>query len=230
MQLLKAKIQKDQKGMILDLADDLIMGGNKKEKGSTFSPIPHDDLIAEFQKLKPALIKTIKADWPYNKLQPSLFTTTEQHEANKVLAQIISDGYDEVEASIEVTGFSLSGEESNRAVKVTGTIEKEGQKVGFSSLRIVFTHDSLGIEEALEKQVKKCIDQVHQYLGGKHGEAKGDPNQLKLPLNSGMEEVELSQEELQKRRDEAIENKENGVIDTPHGKVKKKRSSTLKRA
>lgn len=38
MQLLKAKIQKDQKGMTLDLEDSLVLGGNKKEKGTIQTP------------------------------------------------------------------------------------------------------------------------------------------------------------------------------------------------
>lgn len=226
MKLTKAKLDKEQ-GLLLSFEDSLITGG-KKNANDKFSPPVHKDLHNAFQELKPALIKTLKLDWIFNVLQPNLLTTPEEHEANKVLKEIIWKGYEEQCFNVEVTGFNISGEDANKGVIVTGKQRVHGKTVAINSPRIVFSHTEFGIEEELEADIKKCITEVQAYLGGKHGE-DSTPNLFNQPEVE--EEVELSQEELQKRRDEAIENAENGVIDTPHGKVKtgKKRSSPLKK-
>lgn len=218
MQLLKAKIQKEEKGMILDLTDDLLLGGKKNEKGSLYSPIPHKDLVDAFQELKPALIKTLKLDWIFNCLQPSLFTETEEHNANKVLKERIWKGYEEAVSAVEVTGFSISGEESNKGVIVTGTQTVHGKKVAVNSPRIVFSHTELGIEEELESDIKKCINEVHAYLGGKHGESS-EPNLFNQPE---AEEQPLTVAQLEKLKEDSYKDPK------PVKANPKRRSSPLK--
>lgn len=224
MKLKKAKIQNDEKGMILDLSDDLVMGGKKDEKGSNYSPIPHKDLVEAFQELKPALIKTLKLDWIFNILQPNLLTTPEEHNANKVLKEKIWKGYEEAVSAIEVTGFSLSGEEANRGVIVTGKQTVHGKTVAINSPRIVFNHSEFGIEEELETDIKRCIIEIQAYIGGKHGESS-EPNLFNQPAIDE-EEKELSVADLERLKEESY----TGTAKIPKKSAPKKRSSPLKKA
>lgn len=173
-ELKKAKLR--PQGMIVEYIGEANGKGPHPITEDAKMPV-HGDLLESFGKLKLALVSAIGLNWVFKALQTDLMTKGNEVEAAEVLMPKLQEAYSNLTDCILVTGFSLSGEESSAGVIVTGVMTLKGKSVAINSPRIVFTHDTIGIESTIEMMVDEAIHEVEAYLlHGKVGEVAQEPN------------------------------------------------------
>ena len=100
---------------------------------------------------------------------------TDDFKANKKQNETARNFADELLQKIEVRGISLSGQDDNVGVVVTGLLEVfAGQKTAIISPRIKFSNINYGCEEELEDIISRIETEVYAFL------FKGKKAQLEL--------------------------------------------------
>ena len=100
---------------------------------------------------------------------------TDDFKANKKQNETARNFADELLQKIEVRGISLSGQDDNVGVVVTGLLEVlAGQKTAINSPRIKFSNINYGFEEELEDIIFRIETEVYAFL------FKGKKAQLEL--------------------------------------------------
>ena len=165
-QLQKAKIRPDGK---LEVSYTTNESNYEKE---TPKHCVHDDLREAFSLLKQYLI----AGHGLNQLELSfhenLFTTASESGAFKSLKKHFDECKNQVNESVEVTGFSLSGEGGNEGCNISGKLNVKGSIIGIASTRFIFGNQRFGFEEQLALDIDAATHEVMSYLfSAKFGEA-----------------------------------------------------------
>lgn len=180
-ELKKAKLNKSG-GLVVEYIGMGQGQGPHPISESISSPV-HLDLKAAFDRLKIALVRTMKTDWPFRALAPDLLSKPEEIEAYNTLKWKMDEAHESLVESIGVNGIHLSGEEASSGVIVSGSIETKNIHTSINTPRIVFGRDVFGIESELEMIVDEVVEEVRKYLfEKKHGEV---PN-LFSELDEGM--------------------------------------------
>ena len=100
---------------------------------------------------------------------------TDDFKANKKQNETARNFADELLQKIEVRGISLSGQDDNVGVVVTGLLEVLAeQKTAINSPRIKFSNINYGFEEELEDIISRIETEVYAFL------FKGKKAQLEL--------------------------------------------------
>lgn len=129
----------------------------------------HPDLIELFVRIKPILARV------FNITSFLTCISTDDFKANKMQKEIAEDFAKEMMNNIEVRGISLSGNDDNVCVIITGLFTTyNNQKTCINSPRIKLSVESFGFEEELEEIVTEIEEEVYDFL------FKGKKAQLEL--------------------------------------------------
>lgn len=129
----------------------------------------HPDLIELFVRIKPILARV------FNITSFLTCISTDDFKANKMQKEIAEDFAKEMMNNIEVRGISLSGNDDNVVVIITGLFTTyNNQKTCINSPRIKLSVESFGFEEELEEIVTEIEEEVYDFL------FKGKKAQLEL--------------------------------------------------
>lgn len=115
---------------------------------------PHEDLLNELSKLKVPLAKV------HGLIDIEALTSSSEFEATPAQKKYASNHRSEKLSNVQVTGFSVSGKDSNYGCVITGTYN--GQAI--NSKRIKFVGNGLGFEDEVLESVTKVIDETYEYL------------------------------------------------------------------
>lgn len=129
----------------------------------------HPDLIKLFVRIKPILARV------FNITSFLTCISTDDFKANKMQKEIAEDFAKEMMNNIQVRGISLSGNDDNVGVIITGLFTTyNNQKTCINSPRIKLSVESFGFEEELEEIVTEIEEEVYDFL------FKGKKAQLEL--------------------------------------------------
>ena len=129
----------------------------------------HPDLRGCFKELRPIMGRI------FNLTSFLSMVETDDFKANKKQNETARNFADELLQKIEVRGISLSGQDDNVGVVVTGLLEVlAGQKTAIISPRIKFSNINYGFEEELEDIISRIETEVYAFL------FKGKKAQLEL--------------------------------------------------
>ena len=129
----------------------------------------HPDLRGCFKDLRPIMGRI------FNLTSFLSVMETPDFKANKAQNAAARDFADELLQKIEVRGISLSGQDDNVGVLITGLLEVlAGQKTAITSPRIKFSNINYGFEEELEDIISRIETEVYAFL------FKGKKAQLEL--------------------------------------------------
>ena len=129
----------------------------------------HPDLRGCFKELRPIMGRI------FNLTSFLSMVETDDFKANKKQNETARNFADELLQKIEVRGISLSGQDDNVGVVVTGLLEVlAGQKTAINSPRIKFSNINYGFEEELEDIISRIETEVYAFL------FKGKKAQLEL--------------------------------------------------
>lgn len=131
----------------------------------------HPDLRRCFDNLRPIMGRI------FNITSFKSMIATPDFKANKKQSDIAEAFAEEVLKNIEVRGVSLSGQDDNVGVVLTGLFTvANNQKTCINSPRLKFNTESFGFEEDLEEIANDIETEVYEFL------FKGKAAQLELPL------------------------------------------------
>jgi hypothetical protein len=135
---------------------------------------PHPDFLKTLEELKPMLAQAsglTRVISAMKKLQGS-----ESKVALEVLAGDLEQIEQEILADLTVTGISLSGQEDNEGVIITGVYDNGSAKLAKNSPRITFNRDIYGFEEDLQELCDTLVEETRKYA------TEGKSAQLSLDL------------------------------------------------
>lgn len=177
-------------------------------KGETPKAGAHDDLKNSFQVMKYALIASHGLDWPercFPTKQQNLLHSEEEQAAMKTLRKYTKECEKQIENSVRVTGFDVSGEGKSEGVILVGMLTVKGKEQKIQSRKFLYQDSSpnaFGFEEELSDQVIDATREVEAYLfQGKTGAlVKVDKNQTTLDLDETEEQPEAATHTLKPRK------------------------------
>lgn len=119
----------------------------------------HPDLTKQFKAMKIIMAHLFGQRSILSLLEaPDFKASAKQKEQGEQFAN-------EATANIEVRGISISGDDENKGVVLTGLFTfSNGLKAAINSPRIKLANTSFGFEEELEKIVATIEDEVYAYL------------------------------------------------------------------
>jgi hypothetical protein len=123
---------------------------------------PHPDLPNEVDKLKKHLA-LVHNMMPQRALK-GMNKTEKLKTSVENLQSIFNDLENETLKHIDVTGFSLSGDEENPAIIITGVNRHNGEAIALNSCRIHLTGTKWGWEHEVEEIVLAITSEVEAYL------------------------------------------------------------------
>ena len=119
----------------------------------------HPDLKNCFNKLKPIIARI------YHLTFFKTLMDTQEFKASRVQIEVADKAFEEVMEKVDVTGISLSGEDENVGIVITGTFTADtNQKMAINSHRIRLEGDHYGFEEELGEIVSEIEEEVYAYL------------------------------------------------------------------
>jgi|SRR3972149_1800566 len=148
-------------GMAVKFQVEEVIGAESYRSGQdiTSSKEPHPDLTDRLRQLREmvaqvfcySIVKTI--------------VSKDQFKADKAQKAIIDDYFETMVARVNVTGFSVSGEENKRGVVITSTFTVDNnQKVAMNTPRILLSAESRGFEEQLSNLVDDIEAEVYAFV------------------------------------------------------------------
>ena len=119
----------------------------------------HPDLSDCINKLKPILARVLHLTTFRN------LTSLKDFGATNEQKELAENAYKEILNKIRISGFSLSGQDENIAIIITGTFTSDSKMVmAINSHRIKYSGTIYGFEEELEQIVDDAIHEVYHYL------------------------------------------------------------------
>lgn len=212
-ELKKVKV-KDQ-GLSIEYIGDINGKGLHPVAEKCSLPI-HSDLRESLDKMRSILAATTGLNWPMRLLNTDLLTTKSEEKAAETIMPKMTEAYANMVSCIDVTGYALSGDDSVGVV-ITGTLTLKGRTIALNSPRIIFGHDTLGIEGQAEMMIDECNHEVEAYLF--HGKV-GAVTVPDLFTNVPDEDEENVPEEELEEQDEPQEQAEEPKTKGRKGKLK----------
>lgn len=119
----------------------------------------HPDLRKLFDRLRPIMGRI------FNITSFTSMLATPEFKANKKQLDIADDFAEECLKNIEVRGVSLSGQDDNVGVVLTGLFTvSNNQKTAINSPRLKYNTETFGFEEELEDIVCSIEEEVYEFL------------------------------------------------------------------
>lgn len=192
--LRKAKIRPDGRLFVKWTSNETNVDGEEPKH------CVHDDLREAFDTLKYSLIASHGLNWPDTAFHADLFTSPAQSGAFKSLKPHLEECKAKIANDVEVTGFSSFGDEGTSGCVVTGKLTVNERVMAINTPKILFSGDTFGFEETLDRDIDNAINEVRLYLfEGKAGEAPArDPNQGELEFEEGIGEEEEKKADVSK--------------------------------
>jgi len=131
---------------------------DKDQKKST--KVPHPDLTGQLRLLVPMLARV------YHFTFIREIVNTPEFKATKDQARLAERAVQGIIEKITVTGVSISGQDENKGIIITGTFNGDqlNVKMAINSHRIKFNSTVYGFEDGLEEIITKLTDEVYEYL------------------------------------------------------------------
>lgn len=147
--LSKAKLSK--KGM------DVIFFENGNKHTDEYNGEPHTDLIQLFDRLKlyMAMRLDLLSGWD--------FAREKCKKDNEALQEAITSHKDCINRC-KISGISIVGENSLRAVKITGSVKCGDSSVGLATPNINFASEKLGYEQDVDSLCEEIREEVYNYV------------------------------------------------------------------
>lgn len=138
---------------------------------------PHQDLVDSIEKLKKPLATMCGL------IDAENMVLTKEFSANKSQLESLKNYMTFKMAEINVSGMSLSGEDGNRGIVITGSFK--GQAI--NSRKVKFTSD-LPFEDDFVKLVEEITDEVYRYVfEGKKAELQAFNEPVQMHIEDGEE-------------------------------------------
>lgn len=119
----------------------------------------HPDLIKAISGMKTIMARV------YHMNFFRMLMTNDEFNATPEQSEIAEKLYQEILAKIRITGLSLSGQDANEGVVISGTFTADtNQKMAINSHRIKFTDTKYGFEEDLEITTDEIKEEVYAFL------------------------------------------------------------------
>lgn len=120
---------------------------------------PHPDLRNLVDQFKSMLAHTLRFK------EALTVTRSKDFKANKDQAKAMERAWEALLDKLDVSGVSLSGQDENRGVIITGKLWTElGPAVALNSPRLKFNGTKYGFEETLEDIVGRLEDEAFEYV------------------------------------------------------------------
>lgn len=158
--LSKVKLIKDG-GIACDYEVEEVVGSevynNKYHTES--AKLEHPDMRNCFEELKPIIARIYHLTFFKSLME------TPEFDATKMQKDLAIVAFAEVMEKVDVTGISLSGEDENVGVVITGTFTADSnQKMAINTHRIRIEDDRYGFEQEMEEVIAKIEKEVYAYL------------------------------------------------------------------
>jgi len=132
---------------------------NKESEKKKSSKAPHPDLTGIFLKMTPIVAKLWGSGWIRELMKREGFEPTENQ------LKMSEDLYTEIQTGIRVVGVVLSGSEDTAGVNLKAEIKlPNGDKTVWTSPRIYFVGESLGVESQLEDYALHLESECWHYV------------------------------------------------------------------